>query len=141
MQWPETVVGPKAAPPILLEAQLELAPGHQEDIYRDACRIMRARKAKQPTWQPSAGCFFKNPSSQTPAGRLIDQAGLKGTRVGDAQVARRHANFIVNRGNATASEVMALARKVQGKVRQQFGINLETEVCIVGEETNAPKPL
>ncbi len=136
MQWPEGLQGPKRVPFILLRATLEFCMGNRHQIFQEARRIVQARVAKQPTWRPSAGCFFKNPSPHIPAGQLIDQAGLKGVRIGDAQVARRHANFIVNRGHATAADVIALAQKVQDEVKKKFGIELTTEVRIVGQETS-----
>ena len=90
----------------------------------------------------SAGCFFRNPSARQPAGRLIDAAGLKGMRVGDAQVSRRHANFIINLGGASAREVLTLAARVRERVRIHAGVLLTPEVRIVGEEeTNPEKPV
>lgn len=141
MGLPESVEEQAKAPPILLTAELSLHLGNRQKIFQEARQMMQNRVAKQPSWQPSAGCFFKNPSPQTPAGRLIDQAGLKGAQVGDAQVAQRHANFIINRGRATAADVMALAKKIQTKVHRQFGIELDREVRIVGEEADAKKPI
>ena len=82
--------------------------------------------------QPSAGCIFKNPKS-IGAGRLIDELGLKGTRVGGAAVSDVHGNFIVNEGNATARDVLALIEVIRGRVRAARGIELETEVEILGE--------
>jgi UDP-N-acetylenolpyruvoylglucosamine reductase len=82
--------------------------------------------------EPSAGCIFKNPTS-IPAGRLIDELGLKGTRVGGAAVSEKHANFIVNDGSATARDVLNLIEIVQQSARTARGIELETEVEILGE--------
>ena len=84
--------------------------------------------------QPSAGCTFKNPSPELPAGKLIDQLGLKGTRVGDAVVSDVHANFFVNLGKATARDVLDLIELVRGRAREVRGMELETEVEIVGED-------
>lgn len=84
--------------------------------------------------QPSAGCTFKNPSPQLPAGRLIDQLGLKGIRVGDAMVSDVHANFFVNLGKATARDVLDLIELVRARAREVRGVELETEVEIVGED-------
>ena len=83
--------------------------------------------------QPSAGCIFKNPKT-TPAGKLIDELGLKGTRVGGAAVSDLHGNFIVNEGGATAADVLGLIGKIREQVRQARGIELETEVEILGED-------
>lgn len=90
------------------------------------------RNDTQETGLPSAGCAFKNPAGES-AGRLIDRAGLKGTRIGDAQVSRRHANFIVNLGLATCDDVLSLMEHIQRSVGRQFGIRLEPEVRLLGE--------
>jgi UDP-N-acetylenolpyruvoylglucosamine reductase len=94
---------------------------------------MRERVQNQPARTPSAGCFFRNPSPQQPAGRLIDAAGLKGTMMGKAQVSVQHANFIVNRGGATAADVLRLKRHIQEVVWRRWGVQLQTEVHIVGQ--------
>jgi UDP-N-acetylmuramate--L-alanine ligase/UDP-N-acetylenolpyruvoylglucosamine reductase len=98
----------------------------QIDVYRDK------RQKSQPR-EPSAGCIFKNPVG-TSAGRLIDEAGLKGERVGDAEVSTVHANFIVNRGHATANDVIELVRRIRTRVEQAKGIRLEPEVLLYGKE-------
>ncbi len=93
---------------------------------------LRRRKATQPLALPTAGCVFKNPGGE-PAGLLIEAAGLKGAQVGDAQVSTLHANFIVNRGRATARDVLSLIRKVGRTVEQRAGVTLQLEVRIVGQ--------
>ena len=98
--------------------------GRQIDVYKDK------RQKSQPK-ESSAGCIFKNPPGDS-AGRLIDACGLKGTRVGDAEVSTVHANFIVNRGRASADEVIALVRKVRADVARQTGVTLEPEVLLYG---------
>lgn len=90
-----------------------------------------ARQATQPLGLPSAGCVFKNPKDAPPAGWLIDRAGLKGARVGDAVVSPRHANFICNLGHARASEVLALIDHIQRRVVKTFGVWLELEIDVV----------
>ena len=90
------------------------------------------RIAKQPLAQPNTGSIFRNPPGDH-AGRLIEAAGLKGTRIGDAVVSEKHANFIVNTGNATATEVRALMRKCQAAVKAAFGVELVPEVELVGQ--------
>jgi UDP-N-acetylenolpyruvoylglucosamine reductase len=82
---------------------------------------------------PSAGCIFKNPGT-IPAGKLIDELGLKGTRVGDAMVSQEHGNFIINEGQASARNVLELIEIIRKKARAERGIELETEVEIIGEE-------
>jgi UDP-N-acetylmuramate--alanine ligase len=96
----------------------------QIDVYRDK------RHRSQPR-EPSAGCIFKNPPGDS-AGRLIDVAGLKGARVGDAEVSPTHANFIVNTGEATSADVIALIRRVRARVAETSGVVLEPEVLLFG---------
>ena len=98
--------------------------GRQIDVYR------RKRHETQPR-EPSAGCIFKNPPG-TSAGKLIDESGLKGMRVGDAEVSPVHANFIVNRGEARAGDVLELVRQVRSRVRAAKGVELQPEVLLFG---------
>lgn len=100
-----------------------------QNIYR---KVVLERKKNQPCSFPSAGCFFKNPSPDQPAGALIDRAGMKGARCGAAQVSCAHANFIINTGSAKASEILTLMKEVQNAVYERFGISLTPEVEIVG---------
>ena len=90
------------------------------------------RRDTQPLALPSAGCVFKNPPSDS-AGRLIEAAGFKGARVGDAEVSLKHGNFIVNRGRACAADVIALIGKVRSAIRRRTGVRLDLELKIVGE--------
>jgi UDP-N-acetylmuramate--alanine ligase len=100
--------------------------GRQIDVYRSK------RQESQPR-EPSAGCIFKNPEGDS-AGRLIEACGLKGERVGDAEVSPVHGNFIVNRGKAQSAEVVALVRRVRSRVKEQTGIELEPEVLLYGAQ-------
>lgn len=100
--------------------------GRQIDVYRSK------RQESQPR-EPSAGCIFKNPEGDS-AGRLIEVCGLKGERVGDAEVSPVHGNFIVNRGQAKSAEVVTLVRRVRGRVKAQTGIDLEPEVLLYGAQ-------
>ena len=93
-------------------------------------KIITYRTATQPYSDASAGCMFRNPPKHS-AGALIEQCGLKGAAVGGAEVSQLHANFIVNKGNATAREVLALTELVQNTVREKMGIELEREVRYV----------
>jgi len=102
------------------------AVNRQVDIFR------RKRHESQPR-DPSAGCVFKNPPGGS-AGRLIDECGLKGERVGDAEVSPVHANFIVNRGSATSADVIELIRRIRARVRRDRGVDLEPEVLLYGGE-------
>ncbi len=104
----------------------------RESIEAKLNEASRKRWSSQPA-APSAGCIFKNPST-IPAGRLIDELGLKGMRVGGAVVSDVHGNFIVNDGHATARQVLDLIAAIQEKIRAARGIEMETEVEIVGED-------
>jgi UDP-N-acetylmuramate--alanine ligase len=101
------------------------AVSRQIDVYR------KKRQESQPR-EPSAGCIFKNPPG-TSAGRLIDECGLKGERVGDAEVSAVHANFIVNRGRASGADVLELVRRIRARVRQIKGVDLQPEVLLYGK--------
>jgi len=122
------------APPIILEADFELQPSKSKTaLKKTAQQFAEERRSRQPIQLPSAGCFFKNPAEGKTAGQLIDMAGLKGRRVGDAEVSTAHGNFIVNRGAATAEDILQLKGVIQETVRKQFNVQLETEVKIVGK--------
>ena len=101
------------------------------EVEKTLNELNAKRWASQPA-APSAGCIFKNPST-IPAGRLIDELGLKGTRVGGASVSMEHGNFIVNDGRATANDVLTLIERIRDCAREQRGVELETEVEILGE--------
>jgi UDP-N-acetylmuramate--alanine ligase len=117
---------------IALGVVLRPAPaGTVEAIEEQIEKFRRQRHETQPR-EPSAGCVFKNPPGAS-AGRLIDECGLKGERVGDAEVSPVHANFIVNRGAATAGDVLELVRRVRARVRQRTGVELEPEVFLYGK--------
>ena len=117
---------------IALGAVFKGRPDSQESIVQRMSAFSRKRWISQPA-APSAGCMFKNPET-IPAGKLIDELGLKGTRVGDAVVSAEHGNFIVNDGNATARDVLELIAILKARVKEARGIELQTEVEIIGEE-------
>lgn len=116
---------------IIVEAVVRLEEADADRIRAEMERSLQRRKASQPLGIPSAGSVFKNPRGES-AGRLIEAAGLKGTRLGGAQVSQVHANFIVNEGGATAADVVGLVRKVQMAVRDTHGIELEPEIRLLG---------
>lgn len=116
---------------IVVGVWLQLKPGERADIEKVVKEYLRYRRDTQPLALPSAGCVFKNPP-QDSAGRLVEAAGLKGFRIGDAQVSDKHANFIVNRGRATAKDVLALIRKVRAHVACKTGVKLELELKLAG---------
>jgi UDP-N-acetylenolpyruvoylglucosamine reductase len=115
-----------------ISAILKGVSGDQQSIDALTNASFRHRKETQPI-AASAGCIFKNPVG-TSAGKLIDELGLKNTAVGAARVSDVHANFIVNDGGATASEILSLIGKIKDKARAERGIELETEVGIIGED-------
>ena len=94
-------------------------------------KLYNERKSKQPLSLPSAGCIFKNPTGAS-AGKLIDECGLKGTKIGGAEVSPKHANFIVNPSSATAEDVLDLIDLVRKRVKSQTGIELELEIQPIG---------
>jgi len=98
--------------------------------------LLDRRSATQPVGLPSCGSVFRNPQGDH-AARLIEAAGLKGERIGGAGVSEKHANFIINLGDATARDIESLIRRVQQKVEEAFGVRLITEVKIVGEGDEA----
>jgi UDP-N-acetylmuramate dehydrogenase len=113
-------------------AHLQLEPGDAEAAQRRIRDLLDRRGATQPTQQYSCGSVFRNPPGDF-AARLIEAAGLKGTWLGGAQVSEKHANFIVNAGNASAADIEALLLQVQAEVMRVHGVRLQTEVRIVGE--------
>jgi UDP-N-acetylenolpyruvoylglucosamine reductase len=117
---------------IALGATLLGQPGDRAAIEERMNEFSRKRWASQPA-APSAGCIFKNPET-IPAGKLIDELGLKGTRLGGAMVSLEHGNFLVNDSNATASEMLALIELIRRRAWAERGVRLETEVEIVGED-------
>lgn len=116
---------------VVLGATLQLAAGNKEDIRAKMDDLAQRRSSKQPLEMASAGSTFKRPEGYF-AGKLIQDAGMQGHSVGDAQVSTKHAGFVVNTGNATAADVLQVIRDVQAAVADQFGVTLETEVRMWG---------
>ncbi len=116
---------------IVLEACIKLDLGVMGDIAEVMALLMSKRKASQPLEYPSAGSTFKRPEGYF-AGKLVQDAGMKGYRVGDAMVSDKHSGFVINCGNATATEVIQVIKDVQAKVKEDFGVDLEPEVRIIG---------
>lgn len=112
---------------IITSVTLSTKPGNKEIIMGRYNELIASKKLSQPRLQPSAGCVFKNPPGQS-AGMLIDQIGLKGFRVGDAQISEKHANFIVNLGKATSQNVVDLITFIKARVLEEKGILLEEEI-------------
>jgi len=123
-----------AIPPtwIILKGRFQLKKGRKEEILEHVRSYSEIRKRTQPLDYPSAGSIFKNPA-EGPAGKWIEEAGLKGFRMGQAMVSDRHANFIINLGKATAQEVINLMKWVERKIYEEKAISLEREIRVVGE--------
>jgi len=118
---------------VVVSALLQLRHDEKKKIEAKVKALMDKRKERQPWGLPNAGSMFKNPLDES-AGKLIESAGLKGRTVGNAQVSEKHANFIVNRGKATAADVLALMEIVKQTVLDVHGARLEPEIKIIGEE-------
>jgi len=129
----------KATGEVVVEASFRLSPGDKSSIENRISEILAAREDRHPTQGKSAGCFFKNipdpdqEHGKLPAGRLLEQAGVKGLSIGGAAVYEKHANMIVNTGNATSKDIRQLADIMKEHVQSKFGIVLEEEVIQVGE--------
>jgi UDP-N-acetylmuramate dehydrogenase len=114
---------------MMLAVKLELPSKPFKEILQGIRICNEKRRASQPLGQKSAGCIFKNPPGAS-AGRMIDELGLKGVRVGDAQVSDRHANFFVNAGSASAADMLSLIADVRERVAKHFGVTMEHEVVL-----------
>jgi UDP-N-acetylmuramate dehydrogenase len=117
---------------VLVGVWLQLKAGERIAIEKTVKDYLQYRKDTQPLALPSAGCVFRNPPRDS-AGRLVENAGLKGARVGDAQVSDKHANFMVNVGAAKAQDVLELIRKVRRVVKRRTGVSLDLELKVVGQ--------
>jgi len=117
---------------IFLGCDLKLKKGNSGDLKESYDRYYYLRKSKHPLDKKNAGSFFKNPEGDKTAGELIEQAGLKGTKSGDAEVSEKHANFLVNNGNATTQDLLDLMKIVQNEVKDAHDIWLTPEVRIIG---------
>ncbi len=117
---------------IIVEAELRVSQGDPQRIRAEMERYFKARKDSQPLSQPNAGSVFRNPAEGPSAGQLIEMSGMKGRRVGGAIVSDKHANFIVNTGDATASDVVALMTEIAEAVRRENGAELRPEIRFLG---------
>jgi len=118
---------------VVIQARFKFPPGDIEEMKRRRREILIKRNQAQPVNFPNVGSIFKNPPGNY-AGKLIEEAGLKGIQIGGAQISEKHANFIINKGNATASDVLELIKLAQRKVYEKFGVKLELEVRLIGFE-------
>jgi UDP-N-acetylmuramate dehydrogenase len=132
LSWNSELTEGHYAQTVILDGCFRLRPSDSEKLKKEARKILKARWKKQPMGWPSAGCFFKNPSSGKTAGQLIEMAGLKGKSIGGAEISSKHANFFINRYNASAADFLALMALTEETVSNKFNIDLKREVKIVG---------
>lgn len=118
---------------IVVSIMLQLKQDDPHEVFARMEELAARRSGKQPLEFPSAGSFFKRPEGHF-AGKLIEEAGLRGLTVGGAQVSEKHCGFVINKGGATASDIIMLMHLVQASVKEQFGVDLEPEVRIIGED-------
>lgn len=119
---------------LLLSAEIKLRKDKKEDISARIEDFLKIKREKQPVWEHSAGCVFKNPPGSS-AGKLIDEAGCKSMRIGDVEVSAVHANFFINKGKARAADFIMLIEEVAARVKERSNVVLEPEIRIVGRES------
>lgn len=136
MHWPETLQRQNDSPVCIVSAEFVLEPDDPGRLRAEAIELLDRRKRSQPIGQASAGCIFKNPSTGPSAGYLIDRAGMKGLRVGGAEVSRVHANFIVNVANACSEDISGLIDLVRNRVMARWGVLLENEIIVLQQRSN-----
>lgn len=118
---------------LILSAEIKLKKDKKEKVSARVEDFLKIKKQRQPIWEPSAGCVFKNPPGVS-AGKLIDEAGCKGMRIGDVEVSSVHANFFINKGKALASDFVMLMNEVARSIKEKFGVILEPEIKIAGRD-------
>ena len=123
---------------IVTALSFQLSKGDRETIQTEMDRVEHLRSRHQPLEWPSAGSVFKRPPGDY-AGRILEEVGAKGFAIGDAEVSTKHANFIINRGNATAADILAVIKELKQRVRDSYGIELEMEIKKVGFDPEEEK--
>lgn len=118
---------------IVIEVEMMFQNGNEEEIKEKMTQYAKYRKEKQPIEYPSAGSTFKRGNDFITA-KLIDEAGLKGYNIGGAEVSEKHAGFVINKGNATAKDILELIKYVQDKIYKEFEKKIELEIEIIGDE-------
>ena len=122
---------------VVARVEYRLAPRPVEEIKHDVADLVARRKATQPTNKRTFGSVFKNPPGELGAGRMLEECGLKGFRIGGAVISPRHANFIENADSATSADCLALMGAARRRAREQFGVELEREVVLLGSVREA----
>jgi UDP-N-acetylmuramate dehydrogenase len=117
---------------VVAEVRFRLTPRDPEEIKAEVAALLAERKATQPTTKRTFGSVFKNPAHELGAGRMLEECGLKGYRIGGAQISPRHANFIENAGGATSADALALMAEARRRAQERFGVELEHEVQFLG---------
>jgi UDP-N-acetylenolpyruvoylglucosamine reductase len=117
---------------VVAQVELALEPRPSDEIKRTVAELIARRKATQPTNKRTFGSVFKNPPGELGAGRMLEECGLKGHRIGGATISPMHANFIENTGAATSADCVALMNEARRRAREQFGVDLEREVAFLG---------
>lgn len=125
---------------VVVQARFKFPSGDVEEMKKIRQEILIRRNKVQPVNYPNVGSIFKNPPGNY-AGRLIEEAGLKGVQIGGARISEKHANFIINKGNATAKDVLELIKLAQSRVYERFGIKLELEIKLIGFKNEEIKNL
>jgi len=118
---------------VVARAEFRLTPKAREEIKATVAELQARRKAAQPTNKRTFGSVFKNPEHELSAGRMLEACGLRGHRIGGAQISPRHANFIENAGEARAADALALMAEARRRALEQYGVELEHEVRFFGE--------
>jgi len=118
---------------VVLRAELRLRPRPPEEIKAEVRELNTRRKEAQPTNRRTFGSVFKNPEHEMSAGRMLEACGLKGQRIGGAQISPKHANFIENAEGATTADALALMAEARRRAHEQFGVRLEHEVEFLGD--------
>ena len=117
---------------VVAQVRFRLTPRDPEEIKAEVSALLARRKATQPTTKRTFGSVFKNPEHELGAGRMLEECGLKGHRIGGAEISQRHANFIENTGGATSADALALMAEARRRAHEQFGVELEHEVQFLG---------
>jgi UDP-N-acetylmuramate dehydrogenase len=118
---------------VVARVEYRLEPRSRDEIKATVAGLVAQRKATQPTNKRTFGSVFKNPAGELGAGRMLELCGLKGHRIGGAQISPKHANFIENAGGATSADCVALMIEARRRVREQYGVELEREVVFLGD--------